>query len=77
MELKPCPFCGGRAEIKTDSNGVDYYGLFSQLHSVVCTKCGATTAKSYKSEFRRGINGFQILKDGYEEATADWNRRVN
>ncbi|WP_305116635.1 Lar family restriction alleviation protein [Acutalibacter muris] len=74
-ELKPCPFCGGKAVVKTSSNSVDHFGMFSQLHSVCCSKCGATTAKTYKSEFRRDADGFHVICDGYEEAATDWNRR--
>lgn len=48
--MKPCPFCGGKATVKTSSNSVDHCGLFSQLHSVCCSKCGATTANTYKDE---------------------------
>lgn len=35
MELKPCPFCGGEAEIYTANNGK--YGL------VFCKKCEVET----------------------------------
>ncbi|RKJ40204.1 restriction alleviation protein, Lar family [Acutalibacter sp. 1XD8-33] len=76
VELKSCPFCGGKAVVKTSSNSVDHCGLFSQLHSVSCSKCGATTSKTYKSEFRRDIDGFHVIHDGYEEAATDWNRRA-
>lgn len=34
-ELKPCPFCGGRAEIQERVDGDAVY--------VGCTKCGITT----------------------------------
>ena len=34
-ELKPCPFCGGEAELRDD--GVDY------PYSVQCTECGGMT----------------------------------
>ena len=37
-ELKPCPFCGGKAK-KCSNN---YHGV--RMHSVICTscKCGTT-----------------------------------
>ena len=31
-ELKPCPFCGGKAKIKKDDEGNHFY--------VLCKKCG-------------------------------------
>lgn len=39
IELKPCPFCGGKARLFV-SNGV----------RVLCTKCGATTWTAADSE---------------------------
>ena len=37
MDLKPCPFCGGAAELKiVPSQGGDRY-------RVACTECGAST----------------------------------
>ena len=51
IELKPCPFCGGKARLFV-SNGV----------RVLCTKCGATTwtaiaddADSCKADYLREI----------------------
>lgn len=35
FELKPCPFCGGKAELSEDE--------FFCRYSVVCTECGAET----------------------------------
>ena len=35
FELKPCPFCGGKAEFFEDE--------FFCRYSVVCTECGART----------------------------------
>lgn len=34
-ELKPCPFCGGEAELRHIAHGKTAY--------VVCTKCGCKT----------------------------------
>ena len=37
-ELKPCPFCGGRAALAFED--VDYVG---HMHAVQCNKCGVIT----------------------------------
>ena len=38
-ELKPCPFCGGQAELKRWS----LPGRSAEQFTVVCTGCGAMT----------------------------------
>ena len=37
-ELKPCPFCGGKARIQIKS-----FDIFQHGAQVVCDKCGART----------------------------------
>ena len=61
-ELKSCPFCGGKAVVKTSSNSVDRCGLFSQLHSVSCSKCGATTAKHTNRSFVATLMDFMLFE---------------
>lgn len=39
-DLKPCPFCGGNAEVFIDAT--KYYGCF-----VSCLKCGARTPNNH------------------------------
>lgn len=41
MELKPCPFCGGKATISTDT--VREYNTWETLTFVKCTKCHVKT----------------------------------
>ena len=44
-ELKPCPFCGGKAEL------VDY-GISGEYKVVWCFECGARTRMFYAEIFR-------------------------
>lgn len=63
-ELKPCPFCGGEASIRT--------GVTSSVPKVpkaivICQKCSASTDWFYDTE----LDGGFILK-----AIEAWNRRA-
>ena len=62
-ELKPCPFCGGEAEISATG---DYDEI---VVSVRCTECTARVRLADDSRDR----DFDKLK---AEAVAAWNRRA-
>ncbi|MGN0557871.1 MAG: Lar family restriction alleviation protein [Acutalibacteraceae bacterium] len=61
-KLKPCPFCGGKAEM---FNGVDY-STGKVTCFVRCTKCLSAT-----SYYKDDKNNFDYM----ESAIAAWNRR--
>ncbi|MBP6517893.1 Lar family restriction alleviation protein [Shewanella sp.] len=42
QNLKPCPFCGGKADFDYDDSGYNW---------VFCTKCGVTTDTDMHDEF--------------------------
>lgn len=60
-QLKPCPFCGGKAYVFVD-NGV----------SVICPKCGARSKILVDGKYNDKISGCAV--DSVIEA---WNRRMN
>lgn len=61
--FKPCPFCGGKAELRLECEGF----LGGILYSVVtCTKCGAKGERFMQSP----------LIASNDEATNAWNRRA-
>lgn len=76
MELKPCPFCGGEAEIAFIQNKTDQYHLPTLVNlSIKCKSCGV--------EFCDGIviPPFQrvpakAVDDKLIELADKWNRRV-
>ena len=46
-ELKPCPFCGGKALYGKYEEGTDYIYTY---HRIECVKCGANIDHNYISE---------------------------
>ena len=66
-ELKPCPFCGGSAQVKSYSKCYGH-GNFQEAAFCECTKCGART---------KDIADYCGEADIKTEAKKEWNRRVN
>lgn len=70
-KLKPCPFCGGLAELDTSqmyralSDGALRYRA-----AVYCTRCGADMGFCYDDA--PGIPGEDIVN----QVVDDWNRRA-
>lgn len=62
-ELKPCPFCGGQANISVDTEAVtDTEGRrWAYTYTVVCNRCCATSGLTYLPE----------------KAREAWNRRAD
>lgn len=46
-ELKPCPFCGGRAISKVDHN----YASERFTYFVTCAICGIETKRDYRTKY--------------------------
>lgn len=66
-KLKPCPFCGGEAEIKN----FDGYHRYANgvVDFIQCKKCGGRT-REYYTHIKTEI-------DMRQEAIKAWNRRTN
>ena len=63
--LKPCPFCGGKAVLKQDS-GFDYG---SYIYWVECSGCGASSPRESSSPTSTGVVAAVLV-------AANWNGRV-
>lgn len=66
--LKPCPFCGGEAEIKKDTTCMGH-GDYGSCKWVKCKECGTST-KKYLCD---GYYGCEMTD---EELAEKWNTRV-
>lgn len=68
LELRPCPFCGGDAEL-CKSYGSDEPKVYYDTAYVRCTKCHAKTKTVI-------TNGYYNTKTTTRDVINDWNRRV-
>lgn len=64
IELKPCPFCGGKAEVKQFANPKNWY-------CIECTNCGCRT-DGYRQNRCDGTD-----QDNIKANMDIWNGRVN
>lgn len=60
IKLKPCPFCGGEAEIHVDHEEVEDTEKRHWAYTVVCNRCCATSGLTHLPE----------------KAREAWNRRA-
>ena len=64
--LKPCPFCGGKADIWKPTPRISRFRAY--IYCVVCQDC----------ELLFGYDeGYGGIFDTEQEATEAWNRRAN
>lgn len=75
--LKPCPFCGGKAKFLVKCHmerGITRGYSFG----IYCTKCDITTPKTnYTIEFKLNDGGeIDVTKDERPLAIEAWNRRA-
>jgi len=76
-ELKPCPFCGGKAHIKQTQHGTTDRSSVYLGFRIECAKCDTTALKAYGSISINLDNEGQlnIWQDDREKAITTWNRR--
>ena len=75
-ELKPCPFCGGKAKFLVNcyhERGITRGWQFA----IYCTQCDITTAKTnYEVEVQLNADGvIETITDERDKAIEVWNRR--
>ena len=70
-DLKPCPFCGGEAELFTART--ENYGYWPCAVAVRCTVCRTRTQSFSDENHVIGPEKIKITAEKY--ASAMWNRR--
>lgn len=73
--LMPCPFCGGKANMITITNGSTHHDV-SFTFGIECSECG--TCLPWVRELRATLEDgeLKITKDEREKAVEEWNRRM-
>lgn len=76
LNLKPCPFCGGKAEFYVKKHIVSEMKSYWCI-GVCCTKCNLILPKLYSLTLALGTNAeIQAIADERQRAVDDWNRRA-
>lgn len=75
-KLKPCPFCGGEAEIMCLST-VNEHGILSKVFVITCKECGLRNPKAFRIFAQIHNDGICVFDESEKkEAIEAWNRRV-
>jgi Lar family restriction alleviation protein len=73
--LKPCPFCGKKAEFRTNTTGTNGEN-FKYRFNIRCRNCGMNSSHIYDVEITFRNGDFVIIEDGRDKAVEEWNSRV-
>lgn len=78
-DLKPCPFCGGKAKFEFTSSEVDIYRTSLVRHFLIrCGKCKTVGPKQFNLTAEISDDAVCIFNDEQMiEAVEAWNGRVN
>lgn len=70
-ELKPCPFCGGKAAFEYARGSYGYYPAKMRV------KCGTKTCLGQTQYFPHGEHGYDETPVAEAKAVAAWNTRAD
>lgn len=79
IELKSCPFCGGKAKIEQTAYGTTEHNSCKLSFEIRCRQCGATAPKAdgYIVVNLSTYGELNIWHDDRGKAVAAWNRRAD
>jgi len=76
MELKPCPFCGGKAELLYCQTELPFSEVQDSFH-VTCKKCGCSPFWFSGVNLMFTKSGMAKAEELKQKAIEAWNRRIN
>lgn len=76
IQLKPCPFCGGKAVFKIQKMGSADDLLFADI-AVGCSKCKLRLPVRYSLVVKANENGEISIRNEQQKAADAWNRRAS
>lgn len=76
-ELKPCPFCGGKAKFEQLSCGCSSSDSMLLRFKITCRKCNATAPNSVGTvNVNLSMDGsLNVWQDDRNYLAAEWNKR--
>lgn len=74
-KLKPCPFCGKKAEFRTNTTGTNGENFMYRFY-IRCSNCGMNSSHIYGVEITFRNGDFVIIEDERDKAVEEWNRRA-
>jgi Lar family restriction alleviation protein len=78
IELKPCPFCGGKAVFSIQKIfSLDETDLLSAYIAVRCSECGLRLPGRYRLVVKLTESGDISISNDQQGAADAWNRRAS
>lgn len=78
FELKPCPFCGGKAVFTGKMYNLDGGNGQQTVFTISCSKCDVSLPKYASIQYRFSRDGnLSIYHDERDSVVSEWNKRTS
>lgn len=72
VKLKPCPYCGGEAEFRSQFDQV-----LGRMWFIRCNSCHARSDLFAEYNNRNIFNEIAVVEKTWQDAAEAWNRRTS